>query len=691
VRIGLVASALVACAILGAVLAGKVGPSGAERRPATAREADSVRFVGKGPETGSDFDVADWEDPCKTRKLTDGKVPDMEYTAEKLQALMGSSDYDPCKVSKEAAIKAEMMMRESLKADKEHKNLRSSKDANSTAGNLTANQSSFAKNKTKEMNEMQRKQHNRTKSDKKGHKKGPTCSGQGEDCSKSQCCSTPGMQCYMKNSDFSMCRESCTPGRDPLDVNSDAWNCTEIGKRSKGSPPTCSQAGENCIDSQCCYEPGAQCFKKNDEFAMCRQYCTPGPDYTDSDWHYWSCEALGMPAPSKGEWVEEECSGDEDDCRSNTCCKSSGHTCFEKGEGWAQCKADCNPEQNPDEPWEDPWSCKKLGPTTPWGKPGWNPSPDGGKVSSWVKDHCAATGTEDCSKSQCCRGVGMQCYKKTEGWAVCKESCTPGRDPADNNETWSCDTLGARSYGLALKGYPSLFCFAVLRVNGYELPLVQAQWEARSGIFNCDGYVTFSDEVIEIAEQTSLQTPNIPVGISKDGTAGNTELFMGIWDMLFDDGRLWNYDWTIKADPDAVLLPDRLRNHLAPHTGWGEHDGKLFVVNCNAWPSSPSFPMLYGAVEVFSNKAMKAYETLVWKCKRDLQYGDWGEDLFLTRCFDQIDVGRILDFTLVGDDLCVGPGQGGAENCNSPDRAGFHPFKNFDDWMNCFNTAIGRI
>jgi hypothetical protein len=96
-------------------------------------------------------------------------------------------------------------------------------------------------------------------------------------------------------------------------------------------------------------------------------------------------------------------------------------------------------------------------------------------------------------------------------------------------------------------------------------------------------------------------------------------------------------------------------------------------------------------VEVFSNKAMKAYETLVWKCKRDLQYGDWGEDLFLTRCMDQIDVGRILDFTLVGDDLCVGPGQGGADNCNSGDRAAFHPFKNFDDWMNCFNTAIGRI
>jgi len=398
----------------------------------------------------------------------------------------------------------------------------------------------------------------------------------------------------------------------------------------------------------------------------------------------------GPHTPGKGDWVDEECSGNEDDCTATTCCKTSGHLCYEMGPGWAQCKAECSTEQ-PENEWEKPWSCTELGPRTPWPVPGWSPAPRGGRVAPWVKDTCSKTGVEDCSKSQCCLAVGDQCYKKAKGWAVCKQACTPGPDPKDNNETWSCDELGGKSPGLAEKGWPSLFCFIVMRTEGYELPLVQAQWEARSGVFNCDGFVVFSDKVIDIADTKSLQTPDIAVGISKDGTAGNTALFMGIWDRLFEDGRLWLYDWTIKADPDAVVLPDRLRTHLAPHTGWGEHDGKLYVVNCNAWPSSSSFPMLYGAVEVFSNKAMRAYARHVYKCKEDLPWSDWGEDFFLTRCMDQIGVGRLLDFTLVGDDLCTGPGQGGAGDCDSPDRAAFHPFKKFDAWMTCFNKAIGRI
>jgi hypothetical protein len=480
-------------------------------------------------------------------------------------------------------------------------------------------------------------------------------------------------------------------------VDSDPWSCKEIGHRAEGEAPQCVQDGEDCLESRCCEQAGSTCFRKNDTFAACRYSCTPGPDYVDADWGKWTCEALGFPTAGKADWVDQECSGDDDDCKDTRCCKTSTFRCFEKGIGWAQCKAECSADDFSADGEE--WSCRELGSRTPWPSPtGVSLGPAGGKVAPWVEERCSRDGVEDCSETQCCLSVGSQCYVKAwnadgskSEWAVCKESCTPGPDPDDNNETWTCDTLGSRSYGLAVKGWPSLFCFLVMRVGGYELPLVKAQWDARSGIFNCDGFVVFADEVIDIANQPVLQTPDVAVGVSRDGTAGNTELFMAIWDMLFEDGRVWLHDWTIKADPDAVVLPDRLRTHLAPHTGLGEHDGKLYIVNCNAWPSSSDFPMLYGAVEVFSNKAMETYARHVWKCKEELPWADWGEDFFLTRCMDQIGVGRLLDFSLVGDNLCQGPGQGGAGDCDSAERAAFHPFKNFDDWMRCFNTAIGRI
>jgi len=55
-----------------------------------------------------------------------------------------------------------------------------------------------------------------------------------------------------------------------------------------------------------------------------------------------------------------------------------------------------------------------------------------------------------CFSSQCCRGYGMQCYRKGDKWAACKASCTPGADPFDWDKTpWSCEMLGARMPGPA--------------------------------------------------------------------------------------------------------------------------------------------------------------------------------------------------------------------------------------------------
>jgi len=49
---------------------------------------------------------------------------------------------------------------------------------------------------------------------------------------------------------------------------------------------------------------------------------------------------------------------------------------------------------------------------------------------------CADSG-EDCTRSGCCQGEGLQCFAQASNYAGCLAACT--------NETWSCATLGKRT------------------------------------------------------------------------------------------------------------------------------------------------------------------------------------------------------------------------------------------------------
>jgi len=315
-------------------------------------------------------------------------------------------------------------------------------------------------------------------------------------------------------------------------------------------------------------------------------------------------------------------------------------------------------------------------------------SKDGGKESPWVKDRCSKEWVEDCSESRCCSGAGMMCYEMDEQWATCRETCEVG--PDENNRMWSCKELGPRNSGIALDDFPALLCFSVLRVDGYELDLMRYQSSKGLGIFACNEFLFFADRPVKIGGVEAFHTPNVSFGLSLHGTAANTELFMRIWDILLKDVRVWHHDWTVKADPDAVIFPDRLRDHLAPHTGNGNYDGKLFVVNCNEYPGDPLFPMMYGSLEIFSKDAMLGYAEGIDRCQSELEWEEWGEDLFLTRCMDFIGVGRILDYDLVGDDLCEDWGQRGAGDCSNRNKAAFHPFKGIANWTACWNNATRR-
>jgi hypothetical protein len=169
------------------------------------------------------------------------------------------------------------------------------------------------------------------------------------------------------------------------------------------------------------------------------------------------------------------------------------------------------------------------------------------------------------------------------------------------------------------------------------------------------------------------------VGVSKDGTAANTLLFMRAWDAIKFSTDFDKYDWTLKVDPDAVLLPDRLRSHLAPYHG--KHD-QVYVTNCNKY-QGPGWPMMFGSVEVFSRGAIQAYFQAEERCKNDLKWKPWGEDYFMNQCLDYLHVNKANDFSLVADGVCKGV------KCSDPFAAAFHPFKSTATWLKCWRKATG--
>jgi len=281
--------------------------------------------------------------------------------------------------------------------------------------------------------------------------------------------------------------------------------------------------------------------------------------------------------------------------------------------------------------------------------------------------------------------MNKQCFAKNDDFAMCKETCQPGPHPDDKNETWTCAPLGPRSRGLQMRGSPSLFCWSLFQPTSYEMAVIQNQLKQGIGIFQCDGYVTLSTAEPTFVgtdpdggDVTSLHVDMAEITVSVDGTAGNAALFINCWNVIIQDGRWNNYAWTVKVDPDAVLLPDRFRQHLAPH-----ELESVFVLNCNAYPDSPEFPMMYGSLEIFSWKAISSYGQNMWLCMRDMSefIPLWGEDRFMKKCMDRIGVGAIQDFSVIGDGVCTGV------DCGSTYNAAFHPFKSVDGWQQCWDTA----
>jgi hypothetical protein len=195
-------------------------------------------------------------------------------------------------------------------------------------------------------------------------------------------------------------------------------------------------------------------------------------------------------------------------------------------------------------------------------------------------------------------------------------------------------------------------------------------------IFACDEHAIYSNTSSEDLKGLDLRIVHkdlwCPIGGAWN-TRLNTWIFMKLWHQVWLDGQFRFAAWTVKVDPDAVFLPERLRDVVgdAAHSGAQEGNG-MFSINCEFKRE------LHGPVEVMSRRALEVYATKNWPhCPRPEQ-----EDLYMHDCLLYLGVKPMYDFKLLGEQFCTSDWWG----CTSA-RVTFHPFKYVQAYQSCLSNA----
>lgn len=220
-----------------------------------------------------------------------------------------------------------------------------------------------------------------------------------------------------------------------------------------------------------------------------------------------------------------------------------------------------------------------------------------------------------------------------------------------------------------------------MRHTGYELSLVRTQLAKGLGIFGCDAYSVFSDKKTWLSPGPPIRIDSTELGISLQAEAGtkghnlNTRIFLKVWEQVKADGLYRQHDWIVKVDPDTVFFPQRLRDRLVRIAPVNK-DASLYLLNCKLGLG------LFGALEVMSRAALLNFYGGLERCKQVLPWRSFGEDMFLRKCLDFLDVTPRTDFSLLSDGYCGEQ----PSPCISGNVA-FHPFKNVEAYLKCAHEA----
>jgi hypothetical protein len=325
---------------------------------------------------------------------------------------------------------------------------------------------------------------------------------------------------------------------------------------------------------------------------------------------------------------------------------------------------------------------------------------------------CSKEG-ENCWDTRCCSDSKQTCYMKDSLWAGCLDSCKPGehpKDPLEVRTAWTCFIVQKEGPALpppdfkqptlapppanqpVVEGksadgkFPTLFCFNIIRTKTYERGLVRKQFELKGGIFGCEDWAVLSDVVTELGSgQKTIELGDLHTGSGVKTHFANTDIFSRAFDLLKKEGRMMARDFVVKVDPDAVFFPSRLKAELrktVTEPDVGAPGPNMYFQNClfqnRLW--------MFGAVEVLSHAALLTYfEGRDTSCKNALDYYNMGEDTFLSRCLDHMNVKAVKNFDLLSDGYCdEAPG-----TCTSG-QVTYHPFKDPGSWETCFRSATSR-
>jgi hypothetical protein len=287
---------------------------------------------------------------------------------------------------------------------------------------------------------------------------------------------------------------------------------------------------------------------------------------------------------------------------------------------------------------------------------------------------------KDCRKTRCCKNYARSCYEKDQYWAACRRKCDKG-----SNDTqlkgWSCKKLVRHVQSPALASVPggqpgvagtSLFCITVVMPNSTEVAIVAEQQSRKIGVFGCEESWWINGAPAQATWQAKWKS------------IANTNVFINVWRQVQYDGRFRNYDWTVKADPDTVFFPDRLRTHLTglrppAHT-------PLYMKNCDFKYG------FMGSLEILSTMAVEGYVQNLDDCISH-QGTDGGEDFFLMTCLASIGIGHMQDTKLLNDryDFKKYPGtlfMNSTTDCHNGWVVAFHPHKNVNYWNRCHAAAL---
>lgn len=261
---------------------------------------------------------------------------------------------------------------------------------------------------------------------------------------------------------------------------------------------------------------------------------------------------------------------------------------------------------------------------------------------------------------------------------------------ADNWEKWDLRTLDGKP--ACTYHAVTFFCFAVMRSWGHELEMMKKQYETRTGVFGCDDGVVMSDQEVilskegeprQYTEVISHEVMEHPAGVFD-----NHELFLDVWEKVRLNGRYKVADWTIKMDPDTLFIADRLRARIG-----GKSHAFLyptFYANCRAQDNVQYWErgwFMYGALEIFSNKAVDVYFEGAERCRQHIRfYNHAWEERYLTHCLEFLGVplNSWLNLDLLSDPYCD-------KHLGEPDCEGsavaFHVLDTPEKYQQCYETA----